>query len=208
MAFSSSQIKHFHTSQRRQHSLRPLVGYCKYRTELRVGQVHHHHHYYCSEDVTHSPSLAMGVFSTQPHWPPLSPYLNAITQFYQSFKIVVGRRADSSLDGGWNGGVMVGWLESSAVLDCKRGQLVLLTRDQYCPPSGWSQAAGSDRGPCGVIGSGGAASRLPTPPSVLSQLSDVIPLHCCHPRRLVVLSLSPSPRFHANVHLADECRRY
>lgn len=64
---------------------------------------------------------------------------------------------------GVSGGVMAGWLESSPVLDCKGGQLVLLTRDQYCPPSGWSQAAGSDRRPSGVIGSGGPASRLPTP---------------------------------------------
>lgn len=45
MAFSSSQIKHLHTSQKKQHSLRPLASYCKYRTELRVGQVHHHYHY-------------------------------------------------------------------------------------------------------------------------------------------------------------------
>lgn len=91
---------------------------------------------------------------------------------------------------GVSGGVMAGWLESSPVLDCKGGQLVLLTRDQYCPPSGWSQAAGSDRGPSGVIGSGGPASRLPTPPSVLSQLSHVIPQRRCHPRRLGSLSHS------------------
>lgn len=71
MAFSSSQIKHFHTSQERQHSLRPLVEYCKHSTELRAGQTYPHNHH-PSQDVTRSPSLAMGVFSTQPHWPPLS----------------------------------------------------------------------------------------------------------------------------------------
>lgn len=97
MAFSSSQIKHFHTSQQRQHPLRPLAEYCKYSPEFRAGQAHHHHH---SQDVTHCPSLVMGVFSTQPHWPPLFPYLNAITRFYQSFKRLVGRRADSCSDGG------------------------------------------------------------------------------------------------------------
>lgn len=37
---------------------------------------------------------------------------------------------------------------ASAGLDCTGGQVVLLTRDQYCPQSGWSQAAGSDRGGC------------------------------------------------------------
>lgn len=70
MAFSSSQIKYFHTSKGRQHLLRPLVKYCKYSTEFGAGQAHHHHHH--SQDVTNSPSLAMGVFSTQPHWPPIS----------------------------------------------------------------------------------------------------------------------------------------
>lgn len=148
------------------------------------------------------------LFATQPHWPPLSfPfYLNEISRFYQSFK-----------EGGWqpsqkvgvSGGGKVRWSESSAMVDCEGGQLVLLTRDQYCPPSGWSQAAGSDRGPCGVIGSGGPASRLPAPPSALSQLSHVILLRCCHPRRLAGLSYSPLPhRTHANVHLADECWQY
>lgn len=82
---------------------------------------------------------------------------------------------------GVSGGVMAGWLESSAVLDCKGGQLVLLTRDQYCPPSGWSQAAGSDRGPCGVIGSGGPASRLPTPTPPFSTVTAVT----CHPPPLL-----------------------
>lgn len=70
MAFSSSQIKRFHTSQERQHSLRPLAKYCKYGTEHRAGQTHHHHRR--SQDVTNSPALAMGVFSSQPHWPPQS----------------------------------------------------------------------------------------------------------------------------------------
>lgn len=116
MAFSSFQIKHLHTSQERQHPLRPLVKYCKYSAELRAGQAHHHHHHqqHHSQDVTHSPSLAMGVFSTQPHWPPPFPYLNAITWFYQSFMRLVGRRGDRSSDGGckWgcDGGVSWGWI--------------------------------------------------------------------------------------------------
>lgn len=59
MAFSSSQIKHFHTSQERQHPLRPLVRYCKYSTELRAGQAHYHHHH--SQDVMHSPWVAVGI---------------------------------------------------------------------------------------------------------------------------------------------------
>jgi len=68
MAFSSSQIKCFHTSQERQHPLRPLVQYCKYSPELRAGQANHHHHHH-SQDAL---SLTSGVFSTEPHWHPLS----------------------------------------------------------------------------------------------------------------------------------------
>lgn len=36
MAFSSSQIKCFHTSQERQHLLRPLVKYCKYNRAVKT----------------------------------------------------------------------------------------------------------------------------------------------------------------------------
>lgn len=98
------------------------------------------------------------------------------------FKRLVGRRVDSKLVGRW---ISWGW-GASAGLDCMGGQLVLLTRDQYCPQSGWSQAAGSDRG---AVWRNWIRGRSKSPPQVLSQLSHVIPLHCCHPRRPVVLPL-------------------
>lgn len=76
----------------------------------------------------------------------------------------------------------------AVVLYRKEGQLVPLTRDQYCPQSGWSQAAGSDRGPCGVIGSGGAASCLPTTP-----FSTVTAVTCHPPAPLSPQEASGSP---------------
>lgn len=149
-------------------------------------------------------SPPVGVFSTRPRWPFSLPECHNLNlRGWLAEEWIASWLAGEYVGGGWG---------SSTGLDCTGGQLVLLTRDQYCPQSGWSQAAGSDRGAVWrnwIRGRSKSPACLhPPQPQVLSQLSHVIPLHCCHPRRPMVPPFSPFPRTHANVHLEDERWRY
>lgn len=83
-------------------------------------------------------SPPVGVFSTRPRWPFSLPECHNLNlRGWLAEEWIASWLAGEYVGGGWG---------SSTGLDCMGGQLVLLTRDQYCPQSGWSQAAGSDRG--------------------------------------------------------------
>lgn len=150
-------------------------------------------------------SPPVGVFSTRPRWPFSLPECHNLNlRGWLAEEWIASWLAGEYGGGGWG---------SSTGLDCMGGQLVLLTRDQYCPQSGWSQAAGSDRGAVWrnwIRGRSKSPACLHPHPPAPSTVTAVT----CHPPTLLSPQeadgppFSPFPRTHANVHLEDERCRY